>query len=493
MHLIRLRTVALREWPIAALLALFGALYIASLHSYGMFMWDEAEYASIARSVLLGQGFEISGAPNALRPPILPVAGAASMLLFGDQSNDSVLRVTNCGFALLALLCVYAFAAAGLGRPTAFVAAALLGMSPFFWAFVPLFMCEVPFLAFFAASVWLFYFGAYLHQRFFLWSWIMWALAFLTRYTAALFLPMLVLFVSAAWWWAGPEALRKEVRRRLASRAFLLGPAGALLVVLPWLIRQYLAFGDPLAGVKQASQQLQVYQPGVSMPWHFYLAHIPAMLSPPVAALFVAGVVWTLWKRDRFALHTVLAAALILVWFSWFRYKEDRLVSSALPFMAVIAAVPLTKATETLRPLARRAALGAVLAVFFVLNLRATLPVFQYTYTLGYPSFLNAMTFLRKHGSPGAVVLGANYPQIHWYSALRAEDFPDETDLREALRNSEWVVITNFERGQKPYVARLIDRIRTKPGPVNSAAEFHDTRYQTILIRSDRLLRALVE
>jgi 4-amino-4-deoxy-L-arabinose transferase-like glycosyltransferase len=481
--MLRVRTATIRDWPIVALLALFGVVYSTALDSYGMFMWDEAEYASIARSIVQGQGFAISGRPNALRPPILPLAGATSMLITGDRFDDSTLRAVNCGFALLALLCVYGFAAAAFDRTVGVVAAALLGMSPFFWTFVPFFMCEIPFMAFFAAAVWCFYFGAYRDERFFPWSWICWALAFLTRYTASLFLPVIVVFIPIALWLGGPAT-----RRRFMSRTFFLSPLAGLLVLAPWLIRQYVTFGSPLAGLKQASQQLQVYATSVSMPWDFYLDRLPSMLSPAIAVLFLAGVVLGLSQAERFALHAVLATAIILVWFSCYRYKEERLVSSALPFMTVIAAIALTKAAARLRPWARVAALGAVLTGIFILNLRATRPVFEGSVTLGYPSFLEAMIFLREHATPGAVVLGANYPQIDWYSGLRAIDFPQESSrLQEALRLSEWVVITNFERGQKPYVSGLIGQ--SAVGSPESAAQFHDGRYTTAVIRSNLLLR----
>jgi 4-amino-4-deoxy-L-arabinose transferase-like glycosyltransferase len=479
-------SLVVREWPIVALLLLFGILYSTTLDSYGMFMWDEAEYASIARSFLRGDGFTISGEPNPLRPPILPLAGAATMWLYREQSDDQVLRITMSGLALLALLCVYAFARAAYDRTTAFIAAALLGLMPGFWLFVPYFMAEIPFLAFFAAAVWLFYFGAYRDERFFWWSWIAWGLGILTRYTATLLIPVLALFIPMAWWLGGPQT-----RRRLTSRAFFLSPLAGFLVLLPWLIREYVAFHDPFIGFRLASNQLQVYMPGLSMPWNFYLRRMPAMLLLPIAALFVAGALWTLWKRDRFAIHCLLTAAFILTWFSCYRYKEDRMVTAALPFMAVISALPLVQAAGKLRPLARSAVLTVLLAVVFVLNFRATRPVFQNTFTLGYPSFLAAMAFLRLHASPGALVLGANSPQIYWYSNLPSTNIPEEQDLKEALRHSEWVVISNFEPVQKPYVYGLLNRISAAPGSAESAARFQNGSTVTIVMRSDWLLRAL--
>jgi 4-amino-4-deoxy-L-arabinose transferase-like glycosyltransferase len=482
---LRTRRLLMGQWPIAALLVLFGILYSFGLNSYGMFLWDEAEYASIGRSVLHGQGFAISGAPNKLRPPILPLAGAAGLFLFGEQSGDLVLRGIAGGFALLALLCVYGCAAAGFDRTTGFAAAALLGISPFFWTYVPYFLCEIPFLAFFTAAVWLFYFGIYRDQRYFPWSWICWALAFLTRYTASLFLPVILLFVPLAWWRGGTDA-----RQRLMSRWFFLSPLAGLLLLAPWFGREYITFGNALAGLKQASQQLQVYMPEVSMPWNFYLRRMPALLSPGIAVLFAAGLIWAVWKRDRFSLHCVLTAAVILAWFSCYRYKEDRMVSSALAFMAIVAAVFVGKATARLRPLTRGAVLAVLLTGIFFLNLRAARPFLEHRVTLGYPGFVDGMAFLRQHATPDARVLGANVPQIHWYTNLNAENIPEENELPEALRHSEWVVITNFEPGQKPYVLGLARLVPIDPTSGESAV-FSDKECVTVVVRSQKLLRAL--
>ena len=472
---------ALEHWPVIVLLVVFGVLYNPTLNSYGMFVWDESEYASIGRSVLRGQGFAIAGVPNQLRPPFLPLAGAAAMWIFGGQWDDSILRGTACALALLALLGVYSFGAARFDRTTGLVAAFLLGITPFFWTFVPMFLCEIPFLAFFAAAVWLFYFGIYFDQRCFLWSWILCALAFLTRHTAVLFFPIIFLFVCLAWWRGG-----SEVRSRIRSRAFFLSPLAGLLL---FLAREYFAFGDPLAGLKRASHQLQDYLPGTTMPWDFYLRRLPILLSAEIAVFIGAGIVWALWKRDRFALHSLLAATFIVTWFSCYRYKEDRIISSAFPFLVMLAAAALAKATAGLRPVARGLVLGALLAGSFVVNLRVTRLVFEHGVTVGYPVFLDAMTFLRENATSGATVLGANFPQIHWYTDLRAINIPEEKALPDALRKSEWVVITNFERVQKPYVLQMIKLIPSIPSREN--AIYWDKECITAVVRSDKLLRAL--
>ncbi|HLK21080.1 MAG TPA: glycosyltransferase family 39 protein [Bryobacteraceae bacterium] len=467
-----------------SLLLLFGILYSLAIDSYGMFMWDEAEYASIGRSVLQGQGFSIAGEPNSLRPPFLPLAGAAAMWIFGGDSDDIILRGTEGVLALLALLCVYAFGAAHFDRTTGWVAAFLLGITPFFWTRVPMFLCEIPFLAFFAAAVWLFYSGLYLDQRYFLWSWIACALAFLTRHTAVLFFPILVLFVAIAWWQGGAE-----VRARILSRSFFLSPLAGVLVFLPWLAREQLAFGDPLAGLKKSAHQLQDYMPGVAMPWDFYIRRLPFLLSAEIALFVFVAIGWSLWKRHRFTLHNLLAAAFIVTWFSFYRYKEDRIVSSALPFLTMIAAAGLVKLTANLRPAVRGLVLGGLLAGSFALNFRVTRHVFENENTLGYPVFLDAMTFLREHATSGATVLGANFPQIFWYTGLHAINIPGERELPEALRKSQWMVISNFEPVQKPYVFPMLKLIPASPS--NDSAVFSDKRCVTAVIRSEKMLQAL--
>jgi hypothetical protein len=99
------------------------------------------------------------------------------------------------------------------------------------------------------------------------------------------------------------------------------------------------------------------------------------------------------------------------------------------------------------------------------------------------------MAFLRENASSGAMVLGANFPQIYWYSNLKVKDIPEREELREALRRSEWVVITNFEPVQKPYILALARLVPIDP--TRESAWFRGGQYVTVVVRSDRLLRAL--
>jgi len=442
-----------------------------------MLGWDESEYASLGRSVLRGDGFSISGRPNALRPPVLPLAVAASLLVTGSN-QDVAAKLPNLAFSVLALLVVYAAARRERGDLAAWIAAAFLGLMPTFWLFTPMLLTEIPFMALFTAATTCFYFGLYRDDRFFHASWICVALALLTRYTAVLFAPIALSFTLIA-------LTNAEARQRIWRRHFWLGPFLGLALLLPWLLRQQLTFGDALVGFQQASGQLQAYMPGVSMPWYFYPVQVPAMISPLLCLPLLAGIVWAVSVRDRFALHCLFVVAFVLLWFSAYRFKEIRMATSTLPFLAMVAALGVTQVILP-RPLTTRwaavlaAFLIAVLALSFATNRR----FFSQAVTLGYPSFTDAMRVLRQRTPSNAVLMGASGPQIFWYTDRQVVDFPDESEFPALLARCDWVIVTNFERGQKPYARQLLAKVTRQDVEKGKAVVFQSGQFSTVLIRA---------
>lgn len=470
-----------RHWVIGLLLGAAAVVYAQTQGAYGMLMWDEAQYASLARSLVRGEGYTLAGDPESLRPPLLPLAGAASLWLAG-RADDRAIHPATIALALLALAIVYAAAAHAYDRATGLVAAILLASAPWFWTATAHFLSEIPLLGFFAGALFCWSGGLFRDARWFAVAWLCVGLAFLTRYTALLLGPLMALLTLAAIV-AGDPA----VRRRLWSRAFALAPLLGLLVLAPWLIRQQLTFGDPLIGFRQASTQLQTYLPGVSMPRWQYVVGLPAMLSWPTAMLMVCGALWAVRRGDRFAIQCLIVVAFLLTWFSCYRYKEPRLVSAMLPAAAVLAAVGLTRGLFGRPP---PSAVAAITAAIAMLNFSATRPVFERVRTLGYPSFLQAMAFVREHSPPDGLVVGPNSPQIFWYADRLVTDFPAQAELAAVLERADWVVITNFERGQRPYVQDLAARLPEAAFADGSAVRFADDRYSTLVVRADQL-RAL--
>jgi 4-amino-4-deoxy-L-arabinose transferase-like glycosyltransferase len=466
-----------RHLPLLLLCLFFAGLYASTLSSLGMLGWDESEYASLGRSVLRGEGFSISGRPDALRPPVLPLAVAASLLVTGSN-RDVAAKLPNLAFSVLALLVVYEAMRRERGRLSAWIAAAFLGLMPTFWLFTSMLLTEIPFMVFFTAATVCFYFGLYRDDRFFYGGWICVALALLTRYTAVLFAPIALSFTLIA-------LTDAEARQRIGRRHFWLSPFLGLGLLLPWLLRQQLVFGDALVGFRQASGQLQAYMPGVSMPWYFYPVHLPEMISPLLCLPLLVGIVWAVRARDRFALHCLFVVAFVLLWFSAYRFKEIRMATSTLPFLAMVAALGVTQAIVPRRLTTRWA---GVLAVFLIAVLASSFAAnrrfFSQAVTLGYPSFTDAMRILRQRTPSSAVLMGASVPQIFWYTERDVVDFPDESEFPASLAQCDWVIVTNFERGQKPYARNLTAKVTRQDVEEGSAAVFQSGQFSTVLIRS---------
>jgi len=279
--------------------------------------------------------------------------------------------------------------------------------------------------------------------------------------------------------------------RTLRSRPALIGAALAVLLIGPWLVREQLAFGDALAGVKQASTQLQVYATSVSMPWHFYPAHFPEQLSFPVVACVLLGLALGVARRDRFTLAMTMVAAFLTVWFSVYRYKETRLVTSVLPFLVLIAARGVLGL-----PWARLGRAGLVVGALALGGLTVT----SFTgarralggiVTNGYPSFLDAMAYARARTTSADLIMGANTPQIAWYADRRVKGVPhDQEALAVALGDTALFVATNFERGQPAYVAPLMGRLLPKLDR-RVAPVFSDRMFRTAVVPSPALAALL--
>jgi 4-amino-4-deoxy-L-arabinose transferase-like glycosyltransferase len=394
------------------------------------------------------------------------------------------LSIALCVFALLV---TYWCTATAYDPLTGMIAVTLLGISTAFWRASGLLLTEMPFMAFFTGAVVCFYLGLHRSERWFHASWLCWAAAFLTRYTAVLFACIAVAFTLAALLQRAPGA-----RERIRSRAFFIAPCLGIAAVAPWLARQYAVFGDPFVGAREAATQLQRFMPDMAMPWHFYATAMPELLSVPVFLAVLLGTIWASVRRDGFALHCLAACLIVLTWMSFYRFKEPRMAMSVLPLLAIVGAAGLARTPRgTPSPLRVVAVPLVALAAAFILQLYTMRQSISSTVTLGYPSFLDAMQFLRAQSPPAAVVIGANHPQIHWYADRTAMDLPERPNLKDALDRSAWIVLTNFERGQKEYAGDLVRYVTRADIEARDAAIFQDVQFTTVLLRSSLLRERL--
>jgi Dolichyl-phosphate-mannose-protein mannosyltransferase len=199
------------------------------------------ETGRIARSIAVGQGFSspLQGpsGPTAWVPPIYPYLLAAIFRLFGVYSHDSALAMLSLNSVFSALTCLTVFL---IGRETfGPKVGALAGWS---WAFFPYavwwsnWVWATTLSAFLFSLVFLA--GFYLERRTETAAWLtfglLWGFVGLTDTALLSILPLVIA-------WLYYRLKRRGTAPGRAVGAFTLGFA---LIVSPWIVRNYLTFGE---------------------------------------------------------------------------------------------------------------------------------------------------------------------------------------------------------------------------------------------------------
>ncbi len=483
-----------------AILAAAGVLYLSGLGSHGMFMWDEAHYAVLGRALAEGKGYVgPDGEPESLRPPMLPAA-IATVLTLAPSADDTTVRRVTVVFALLCIFVVYGCVYIEAGSLAAIAAALLFATFPEIWRSTSYLLSELPFMLFYTPAVFFFHRGLHSDSRNFLVAWPCFALALLTRYTAVLFGPTCVMLVGLALLTRDREALA-----RMRAPAFVLGPAVAAIILAPLFARAWIHFGDPLVGFKAASRQLPDYSAHAQMPLFHYLALLPTMMGrlPAAAALLAIG--GSSGRRNKLGISCTIAATVIVAWLSQYGWKEPRLISAALPFLAIVIALGIDSTWTSLNSgesaIARRMTTPVIGVSVLVVAVGAIR--FDPSYggarfdismlkTLGYPSFLEATEWISTRTPESARLLGPNCYQISWYSRrscrlLPSQRYLDDNDrtLAEVAAHFDYVVATSFERGQPAY---LNEAIRAAEQSTSADVQtFSDRRYWTKIVATEVL------
>jgi len=468
-----------------------------------MFMWDEAHYAVLGRALARGEGYvKPDGNPESLRPPVLPAA-VATTLIVAPAATDVTIRRVTVVVALLCIAVIYGCVCLEAGVFAATAAALLFATFPEIWRSTSYLLTELPFMLFYTPAVFFFHRGMHVDSRNFVIAWPCFALALLTRYTAVLFGPTCLLLVAFPILTKNRAALE-----RMRSPAFLLGPAIAAVMLTPLFGRAWIHFGDPLVGFKAAANQLPAYSVHAHMPLLYYLTLLPTMLGwlPTVALVVAVGEV--LGRRDKLAICCLIAAAVIVAWLSRYGWKEPRLISAALPFLAIVIALFLDSVSvEISRVVGERTGRNApaVLAASVVILCAAAFrfdPSYArasreilHSQTLGYPSFRTAMEAIANQTPNATVLMGPNCYQISWYSDRSCRPLPSldslasqNRSLSDVLADVDYVIATSFERGQPTYIEAEVRRAERTDG--DRVQTFRDRRYWTKVIPAEVLIRS---
>jgi len=234
--------------PLLLLLVLaVGAWYYYFSNAFVALPYNDAmDYASMARNISLGRGFTsryitpLSLAhygepyPNLWRGPLWPLFLAVCFRFF--PASDPVVAAAGGFFYLAALFPLFFLARELAGQAAGFCCCLLYIFSPLALFYSVSGMTEPMALFFMVLWVYLLLRAPERSCLFFLLTGAVAGLFYLARYNAIIFLPLSCLYL----WWSIPAA---HARNRLLKLAVYLG--GWLLLVSPWLWRNYSLMGNP--------------------------------------------------------------------------------------------------------------------------------------------------------------------------------------------------------------------------------------------------------
>jgi 4-amino-4-deoxy-L-arabinose transferase-like glycosyltransferase len=223
----QLRRLAVHPIP----LILFGALVLrisAAVLLDSPLRSDAAEYAALARSTLSGVGFSLEGAPTAHRMPGYPLVVAGVLLVTGESLT--AVRLLQALVDTLTCLLVFLIGRRLSDERTGLITSLVYALFPLQIIYVSSVMTEATFTFLLCATVALMLASGTSRQRIFA-AGLVGGVAALFK-PLALLLPVLVPFV--------PALFHQPNRLRLWMLISFC--AGMMLVISPWLVRNYLVF-----------------------------------------------------------------------------------------------------------------------------------------------------------------------------------------------------------------------------------------------------------
>ncbi len=277
-------------------------------------LWDASVYIGIGKYIYSLGG---SGLFEPARPPILPIMlGIGWKIGFNPFIFGLVLETI---FGIGTIILCYKIAEQILGKKCALISSIILSFTPFFIYYNSTVLSGIPSTFFALLSIYLF-----IKNKNFL-AGIFSSIAFLTRFPQGLVFIFLLLF-------------SKNMKN------FLKILFGFILILAPYLIVNYILFGNPLHPFFEAS--LIIKNAGLWLykkRWYFYFVEI-LKNNPLLFFSFVGLFTFPKEKRKYFMLICVTIA--MFFYFSKLQHKEIRFAIVFLPYLSIFASTGVIKILE---------------------------------------------------------------------------------------------------------------------------------------------------
>jgi len=327
-----------RGWA-AYLLAFFLLVYTLLLTrelGYKSLVWDEAVIAQSGVDLVRLLPSLLSDPQETIDtyvrwfpyfPPLMSVVLSAAYSIFGV--SEFVARSVSVSFSLLALTTTFLLGREAFEESTGVVSALLLSAMPIYWHMSRVAMLDVASVFFFALTLYLYYRGLKTDRRvLILLSGLPLGLGILTKYSNILCVPVLLIaFILES---SGREGVDW---RSLAS--LLLALEMAFFIFIPWFYKTTM--------VSQSWRRwVHEIRPGTGYKWllaEYWIGSLTVPLlqmTPPLTALVVVALIYSLRERSRTDLFLLGWVATVFIWFVPI-HKDLRYTMPYLPALAILS------------------------------------------------------------------------------------------------------------------------------------------------------------
>ncbi|MFB6143708.1 MAG: ArnT family glycosyltransferase [Candidatus Nanohaloarchaea archaeon] len=299
----KIRETVTSKYFLGLLLIAGVALYLRLANSFFTGLWvDEARYAQIGKEVSTHLLSYSSFAPQwKLQiqefPPVFPYLIAVMNYFF---SSETAARLVSPVVSTFGVFVGYLLGRDMKNRTTGLMIAALLAVNPVFWFLSTRVLIGATLTVIYTVAVYLLFYGMDNRKYSKYAIWLLGpvvALSLMTKqpaYTLGLVIPIYffyrksdelkqVLFTDTSF-------MESDLKETLTERKYYVSAGLALLVLLPWMLRNFAVCGFAFCGVKRALEFAVTGGLDVHGDF-FFIKNMPTVLSLPVTILVGASVV----------------------------------------------------------------------------------------------------------------------------------------------------------------------------------------------------------
>ncbi len=302
------------NYPLYLILALALAIRLIFAFGWHEIWWDSGVYIGMGKYLFSGGE---NGLWEHIRPPFMPLI----LGLFWKTGLDPVLfgRLFEIILMLGVVWLTYQLALQWFGEKTAILASLIIAISPIFYYLSFHQYTEIPSTFFVLLALWFFTKEKYLL------SGISAGLAFLAKFPAGIYIPIIIVFLAYSKKW-------KQAGKTIA---------GTAAIILPYLAWSWMAYGNPLATLTAAQDAISKalgcnvlrYRPWWQYGWWLVFSETKLHFF----AIPGAFALWKKWKNEY--LIFALSLAIPAIYFMQMHCRDYRYLTLFLPFVAMLTAL----------------------------------------------------------------------------------------------------------------------------------------------------------